>query len=197
MADIPEDVKLEQLLELREQLREQIDQLNADTSLELSNSMRKVPKYHHLDRCQTRAMRKAEKHPNSCTTNGCTNDKIAKISFSGVMEDEKNEQPSCSSEVKKLDEKDYSTWTLDIAESYRQNLHQYPFRYKSALSSDIADSENESKKLSLHSKIDETTLKEVSEDGTLCTTTIDDIPVSFTFKFNPFFLYFLKYVAES
>ncbi|VBB28439.1 unnamed protein product [Acanthocheilonema viteae] len=175
MADIPEDVKLEQLLELREQLREQIDQLNAKNPLEPSSSMRKISKYRHPDRCQAKAIRKAEKRPNSCTVNGCTNDKVAKVSLTGIMEDEKSAQPSCSGVMKKPDEKDHGTWILDIPATHRQNMHQYLFRYKSGLSSDITGTENGSKKLSLHSKIDETTPKEVPKAGTICTTKVDDI----------------------
>ncbi|CAG9537603.1 unnamed protein product [Cercopithifilaria johnstoni] len=174
MADIPEDVKLEQLLELREQLREQIDQLDANNPPEPSGSMRKISKY--PDRCQARVSKKAEKRPNSCTVNGCSNDKVAKVSLPEGTENEKNEQPSCSGVIKP-DEKVHGTWILDIPAAYRQNLHQYPSRHILELSSDITGTENGSKKLSLHSKIDEITPKEVPKAETICTRKIEDIPM--------------------
>ncbi|VDK77135.1 unnamed protein product [Onchocerca ochengi] len=176
MADIPEDVKLEQLLKLREQLREQIDQLNADTSLESSNSMRKISKYRHLDGCQTKATKKVEKRPNSCTMDDCANNKIAKISLSSRMEDGKNEQPSCSGMIKKPKEKDHDTWVLNNSVTSLQNMHHCPFRHKSGQLSDITGTENGTKKLSLHSEMDEIAPTEVSKAGSFCTTRTDGMP---------------------
>lgn len=192
MADIPEDVKLEQLLELREQLREQIDQLNANSSMEVSGSMQKVSKCRYFDRCQARPIRKTEKRL-SCTVNGCTNDKVARISPLGDTEDEKSEQPSCSSIMKKPDEKVLGSSILDISATNRQNLHQYPFRYRPGLSSDITGTESESKKLNSYSKINEIIPEEIPKTGTVCTTKVDNILVSFNYLFaqlNPFFLCF-------
>uniref|UniRef100_A0A1I7VAZ0 WW domain-containing protein n=1 Tax=Loa loa TaxID=7209 RepID=A0A1I7VAZ0_LOALO len=178
MADIPEDVKLEQLLELREQLREQIDQLNANTPLESSNNMRKISKYRHPNRYQAGAVNKVEKRPSSWTVDGCANDKIAKVLLPGRAEDERNDQPSCSGVMKKSDGKNHGTWILDIPAKYGQDLRECPFRHKSVLSSDITDTEgNEPKKFSLHSGIDEMTTNEVPKTETVRTTKIDDIPM--------------------
>ncbi|VDK75292.1 unnamed protein product [Litomosoides sigmodontis] len=170
MADIPEDVKLEQLLELREQLREQIDQLNANSPMEVSSNIQKVSKCRHFDRCQTR-IRKTEKRP-SCAVNGWTNDKIARVSPLCDGEDEQSEQPSCSSIMKKPDEKVLCTSVLDISATDWQNLHQYPFRHRSGLSSDITGTENESKKLYL--KINEIIPDETTKTGTICTTKMEE-----------------------
>ncbi|OZC08762.1 hypothetical protein X798_04176 [Onchocerca flexuosa] len=173
MADIPEDVKLEQLLKLREQLREQIDQLNADSPLESSNSMRKISKYRHLDGCQTKATKKVEKRPNSCTVDGCANSKITKISLQSRMEDGKNEQPGCSGMTKKPND----TWVLDNPVTSLQNLHHCPFRNKSDQLSDITGTENGPKKLGLHSEMDEIAPIEVSKAGNFCATRTDDMPI--------------------
>lgn len=177
MADIPEDVKLEQLLELREQLREQIDQLNANSTLEPSNCMRKISKYRHPDRYQAKTIKKVEKRPNSWTTDSCVNDKVAKVSLPGRMEDRRNEQPSCSGVMKKLSEEDHGTWVQDIPATYRQNLRQCPFRHKSGLSLDTVGAENGPKKLSLQSESNEVVPNEIPNAGIICTTKIDDIPV--------------------
>uniref|UniRef100_A0A0R3RXB5 WW domain-containing protein n=1 Tax=Elaeophora elaphi TaxID=1147741 RepID=A0A0R3RXB5_9BILA len=172
MADIPEDVKLEQLLELREQLREQIDQLNANGPLESSSSMRKIPKYRHPDRYQAR---KAEKRSSSCTVDGCANDTVAKVSVTSSVEDERNEQPGCSGMMKKQDEKDHSIWVQDILTTYCDN--QCPFRRKSGLSSDITGVGNGPKKSRLHVETDEIAPKEVPKAGTICTMKTDNIPM--------------------
>ncbi|KAK6105501.1 hypothetical protein QQG55_20500 [Brugia pahangi] len=175
MADIPEDVKLEQLLELREQLREQIDQLNANNQLESSSSMRKISKYHHANKYQTGAMKKTEKRPNSWTVDDYANNKFAKVSLPVCMEDGRNDEPSCS-DIKKFNEKDRGTSLLDIPTTHGQNLHQCPFRHKSVLSSDITGTENGSKKLSLHSEIAELAQNDVQNAGIVGAAKIDDIP---------------------
>ncbi|KAM3722299.1 Microprocessor complex subunit [Dirofilaria immitis] len=176
MADIPEDVKLEQLLELREQLREQIDQLNANSTLEPSTSMRKISKYRHHDRCQARVT-KVEKRLNSWTTDGCANDKIAKISLPVRIEDGRNEQPSCSGMVKKPDGKEHDIWVLDNSIISRHNLHQCSFQHKSEQLSGIISAGNGPKKLSLYSEMDEIAPTEISKAGNSCTARIDDMPM--------------------
>uniref|UniRef100_A0A915PGY2 WW domain-containing protein n=1 Tax=Setaria digitata TaxID=48799 RepID=A0A915PGY2_9BILA len=169
MEDIPEDVKLEQLLELREQLREQIDQLNANTPLESSNNNRKIPKYLEKDKCQSRAIRKTEKRPNSRVMNKCANEKVPKISVP--------EQPSCSSIIKKPNGKEYSAWISGTSVVACKNSHQNIFRHKSGQPLEATSTENKSKRLSTRSETEEIVITKVPETGTVCSTKIDDKPI--------------------
>lgn len=167
MAKFPEDVQLEQLLKLRKQLREQIDQLDErNNQLDPSTGVRKILKYRGSNKCEAGVIKKAEKRRSSSIADSCAYDKAAKVWLLDRKGDERFDQLSYG-DLKKLDKKDHANWATDNPTTHNKYLRQCP----------ITGIENRPRRLSTLSKINEVVSNEVPEARVMHTTKIDDISV--------------------